>query len=319
MFQSAIEASQNAWFAYEPFTLLSFYKAFQRNFIKVYSPHEYLVESYRSTTKREVYPITEEYLDNNKIAEENIVLLKNAIELWRSASQTTDEIAPILFHYSWHCFNSFFAYTFFRWEPQHASSHGIEARSESMTDDIGKIALKFGKERKNRIEKGLFQRLVDTWTLLGGSPAFGEYLPIFQGGKIDFFPNEFFLLKESRCLKLSELLDFDTRECFKQYSKAFGKKLIHNSSFYNSTGMPTSILKGYLVLFVASSIARYRPILWDSILSGETQDKAEFALAYRDALLKFSQSGVNSMSFLHRFTNLIFNVMKGKFELTNLP
>lgn len=83
--------------------------------------------------------------------------------------------------------------------------------------------------------------------------------------------------------------------------------------------MPTSILKGYLVLFVASSIARYRPIIWDSILSGETQDKAEFALAYRDALLTFSQSGINSLSFLHRFSGLVFNVMKGKFELRGLP
>lgn len=224
MFQSAIEASQNSWFAYEPFTLLSIYKAFQRNFIKVYSPYEYLVESYRNTTKREVYPITEEYLDNNKIAEENIVLLKNAIELWRSASQTTDEIAPLLFHYSWHCFNSFFAYTFFRWEPQHASSHGIETRSESITDDIGKIILKFGKERRNRIEKGLFQRLIDTWTLLGGSPAFGEFLPMFQEEKISFFPNELCLLKESRCLELSKLLEFNPKECFSRYSKTFGKK-----------------------------------------------------------------------------------------------
>jgi hypothetical protein len=61
---------------------------------------------------------------------------------------------------------------------------------------------------------------------------------------------------------------------------------------------------------------RYRPILWDSILSGETHDEANFALAYRDALLKFSQSGINSMSFLHRFRNLVFNIMRGKFELS---
>jgi hypothetical protein len=319
LFQSAIEASQNSWFAYEPFTLLSIYKTLQRNFIKVYSPYEYLVKNYRNTTKRQVYPITEEYLNSNKIAEENIVLLKNAIELWRSASQTTDQIAPLLFHYSWHCFNSFFAYTFFRWEPQHASSHGIEIRSESITDEIGKIALRFGKERKSRIEKGLFQRLIDTWTLLGGSPAFGEYLPIFQEGKISYFPNEFYLLKESRCLELSKLLDINPNEYFGKYSKIFGKNLVHNNSFYNSTGMPTSILKSYLVLFVASSIARYRPILWDSILSGETQDKADFALVYRDALLKFSQFGINSLSFLYRFKDLVFDIMKGKFELKQLP
>jgi hypothetical protein len=179
--------------------------------------------------------------------------------------------------------------------------------------------LKFGIDRRNRIEKGLFQRLIDTWTLLGGSPAFGKFVPLLQEQKITFFPNELCLLKESRCLELSELLDFNPKKCFRQYSKTFGKKLIHNSSFYNSTGMPTSILKGYVVLFVASSIARYRPILWGSILSGETQDKANFALAYREALLTFAQSGINSLSFLNRFSTLVFNIANGKFELRGLP
>ena len=155
--------------------------------------------------------------------------------------------------------------------------------------------------------------------MLGGSPAYSEFLPVFQGEKINFLPNQFYLLRDSRCFKLSELLDFNPDRCFRQYSEVYGKKLIHNSSFYNSTSMPTSILRGYLILFVASSIARYCPILWDSVLSGETTDKAEFAIAYRNALLKFSQSGINSMSFLNRFSKLIFDVMQGKFELKGLP
>jgi hypothetical protein len=201
LFQSAIEASQNSWFACEPFTLISIYKAFQKKFIDVYSPYEYIVDSYRKVTKREIYPITEKYLADNKVAEENIVLLKNAIELWRNAAQTTDEIAPLLFHYSWHCFNSFFAYTFFRWEPQHGSSHGVEILSDSITDEIGRIMLRFGKDRNNRAERGMFQRLIDTWTLLGGSPAFGEFFPTFQEDKIGFLPNERYLLRQSRCLK----------------------------------------------------------------------------------------------------------------------
>jgi hypothetical protein len=40
-------------------------------------------------TTRAIHPISVEYLDKNpEVAEENVALLKNAIELWRSAAQT---------------------------------------------------------------------------------------------------------------------------------------------------------------------------------------------------------------------------------------
>ena len=320
MFQSAIEASQKSWFTYEPFTLLSIYKSFQRKFIEVYAPYQNVIERYRDVTKSEVYPITEEYLSDKKVAEENVVLLKNAIELWRSAAQTTDQIAPLLFHYSWHCFNSFFTYTFFRWEPQHANSHGIETPSDFITDDVKRIKLSFGKNKNNRIERGMFQRLIDTWILLGCEPAFGEFFPVFeQNNTIDFLPNEWWLLKDSKCLELSKLMDFDPHEFTRRYWQTFGRdKLIKNDSFSNSMGLPTNVLKDYLILFAASSIARYRPILWSSVLSGETSDKSEFALKYRNALLTFSQFGANSNRFLYQLGNFMFDVMKGKFEFKHL-
>jgi hypothetical protein len=313
LFHSVVKKDQESWFSYEPFILLSTYKVFQKRFIDAYSHYEYLVERYREVGKRAIHPISEEYLDKNpEVAEENVALLKNAIELWRSAAQTTDAIAPILFHYSWHCFNSFFVYTFFRWEPQHSQSHGI--RIFNLNDNVGEIKIQFLKD-------GLFQRLVDAWTCMGASLAFSAYLPIFEEGKVEFQSNQIYVLQESNCLNLAQLLNFDPVKDYENvFWNTFGReKLLQNPSFSNSMSVPTRILKNYLILFAASSIARYRPILWSSILSGETEDKTAFALAYRNALLMYAHFDINSLSFLHQFSLLINDLMNGKFELKKLP
>jgi hypothetical protein len=168
-----------------------------------------------------------------------------------------------------HCFNSFFAYTFFKWKPPHSLSHGICIAN--IGDDIGAIKITIMKN-------GMFQRLIDTWSCLGASVAFSEYFPIFEGKDIDFETNRL-PLQESKCFDLANLLAFDPYEYERKYWKEFGRaNLIHNSSLRNSMGTPSEIMKSYIILFAASSIARYRPILWSSILSGESEDKAVFAL-----------------------------------------
>lgn len=313
MFHSTAEASQKSWFAYEPFTLLSTYKSFQRNFINLYAPYEYLVKSYRTTTKNQVFPLTTDYLDANlEVSEENVSLLRNAIELWRNATHTTDAIAPILLHYSWHCFNSFFAYTFFRWERRHSKSHGIHV--SNLSNDVGKIMINISKK------DGIFQRVVDTWSCLGCSLALSEYLPMFGGDEIGFKTNQKPLFEEIKSLELSQLINFNPHEYEREYWKTFGRrKLVHNPSFSNSMGTPTKIMQSYLTLFVASSVARYRPVLWASILAGETEEKAHFALAYRNSLLMYAEFEINSNSFLHRFGGFINDLITGKFELKHLP
>jgi hypothetical protein len=309
---SVVEAAQKSWFSYEPFTLLSTYQTLQKKFINLYSPYENLVKRYRVKTNSQIYPITTEYLnDNPQVIQENVALLKNSMELWRNAAQTTDAVAPILFHYSWHCFNSFFVYTFFRWEPQHSQSHGVCI--SNMGEDVGKIKITLMKN-------GLFQRLLDAWSCLGVSLAFSEHLPAFNGDEIGFQSNQIPFPQQSRSLELANLLIFDAHEYERTYWKTFGReKLTQNHSLSNSMGTPSKIMRSYLILFAASSVARYRPVLWSSILSGETEDKSAFALAYRDALLTYSQFGINSISFLNEFSKLLYDLLKGEFEIKHLP
>ncbi len=312
MFHSVTEAAQKSWYSFEPFTLLSTYEMLQSKFIKLYSPYKSLLKNYRKATKIQIYPVSGNYLEKNpEVPEENVALLRNAIELWRNAAQTTEAIAPILFHYSWHCFNSFFAYTFFRWGQKHSQSHGVYV--SNMTDEIEKIKITVSKT------DGIFQRTVDTWSCLGGNLAFSSVLPALEGNGIVFRSNQMPFFQKSNCCELSQLLSFDPYDHERLYWKKFGREeRIMNPSFNYWMGTPTRIMQSYLILFVASSIARYRPILWASILSGKTQEKAAFALSYRDALLMYSQFGLNSTSFLHVFSELLNDIIQNKFELKQL-
>lgn len=323
MFRSAVEAAEKAWFFYEPFTLLYYYKEFQKKVIDVYSPYRYLVERYSKTVKRKVYPVTEEYLkENPEVADQNVALLKNAMELWRAASRTSDAVAPMLYHYSWHCFNSFFTYTFFRWEPQHASSHGIRIPSEALSENIEDIKIRFRKE-KEEMTRGLFQRLIDTWTLLGASLAFSPFLPVFEGNEIKFESNKLYLLSKPNYLSLKQLLTFDPVEDFeRKYWKVYGReKLLQNTSLSNSMNLPTNILKSYLIIFVASSLARYRPLLWTSVRVGENSDQTNFALYSRGALLDYALFNhlARNSSLLYQLSRLFGDIKKRKFELKKLP
>lgn len=304
MLRSSIEEASKAWFSFEPLTLLYPYKMLQKQVVQAYAPYMKIAERYSKTTKRAVRPVTGEYLkDHPEIAEENVALLKNAMELWRAATRTSDAVAPMLYHYSWHCFNSFFIYTFFRWEPQHAKSHGVRIVFGDNLEDI-KIQM---------LKAGLFQRLIDTWTLIGVSLAFSPYLPMYQGNKLNFVPNNRYLLNQSNELSLEGLLTFNFTDFEKALYSDRRKELLNCPFLINSIYLPNSTLKSYLVLFVASSLARYRPILWHSILTGETPQQSNLALHSARALLRYTVGDVATTGLLYQIARLFSDIRSGKF------
>jgi hypothetical protein len=65
--------------------------------------------------------------------------------------------------------------------------------------------------------------------------------------------------------------------------------------------------------------AKLCPVLWQSILAGETEEKALFALGYRNELLTYAEFGINSNSFLHRLSDFTNDLIRSEFELKHLP
>jgi len=318
MFRSTIEQSETAWFFYEPLTLIHSYKTLLRRIIDAYTPYRYVIERYSEKVNRTLYPVTEEYVkEKPKFAEQNVALLKNAMELWRTASQTSDAVAPMLYHYSWHCFNSFFVYTFFRWDPEHASSHGIQVPSKTLSEDIQTIEIQFRKE-KDQMTRGLFQRLVDTWTLLGTSSAFSFFIPIFESNELEFTQNTHYLLTSSNSLPIGKLLAFDPTDYERNLYTDFGKKLASCPFLINPTYAPIDTLKNYLITFASSTRARYRPTLWNSVLIGETAVQSDFALHFRNALMGYTLGKGAMTGLLLQISQLLRCIIRGTFELKKM-
>ena len=226
------------------------------------------------------------------------------MQLWRDASNTSEEIAPILHHYCFHCFTSFFIYTFFRWKQKHVKSHGVSIK---LNDYIPDIEIKFAKK------DGIFQRFLDTWALLGASLAFSPIIPIKDADEISFIKNDDYLLQNKDYITLNELLKFKPREFENKIIETFKDKWIKCQFI---TGSPiTQInnnLKNYLILFTASNIARYRPYMWDLILDGKNVEYNQFASAYITALYDLS---INNL--LRNVYDLFSSIENKYFSINN--
>lgn len=307
MWLSLPEDASKSWFSIEALNLLYPYITMQRQIVATFAPYTGIAKSYSEVTGRSVEPVTEKYLEERpEVSEQNVALLQNAIELWKTATKTSDAIAPILSHYSWHCFNSFFMYSFFKWEPQHSKSHGILVK---LDDELAKIEIKISKS-------GLFQRLVDTWTIIGASLAFSRFLPIVKNHTVEFIPNEGYLAGESDELSPEQLMRFKPVEYEKSLYATHRKDLLSCSSFMaNSVSLPNTYFRSYLLLFIASSIARYRPVLWKTILSGRGRLESHFALDSSRALLDYTLGHHRGLGLVDQVSRILRTIEQGQFIL----
>jgi len=307
MWLSLVEEANRSWFSIEPLTLIHPYMTIQKSVVSTLTPYSSIIKRYSEKTKRPVEPLTEEYLkENPDVAEENVALLKNSIELWRTATKISDSIAPILVHYSWHCFNSFFIYSLFRWNPTHSKSHGVRV---TLSDDIGKIKIQV-------LKHGLFKRLIDTWTLLGTSLAFSPELPVVVDGDMQFEPNARYILDSNNEISLNRLLEFAPSKFELELHSNEGWKKVGRCPFLaNSVQLPNQLLQSYLTLFVASSIARYRPILWHSILYGKTRQESDFALTSSTAALDYTVGEKRGLGLVSQVTRILKSIEEGHFFL----
>lgn len=306
MWLSLIEENNEAWFPLETLTLLYPYKSIQRKIVGALLPYSDVIRRYSESTKQEIKPLTNEQLDQQpEIAEQNVALLKNAIELWKTATRVSDAISPILLQYSWHCFNSFFVYSFLDWEPRHTKSHGIGIL---LSDELMDIRIQI-------FESGLFKRLVDTLTILGTSLCFSKVAPSFENGRVEFVANASYLPDSKNRIELRQLLEFDPVEYEKNVYATRANELLNVPFLANSIYLPNQLLQAYLILFVASSIARYRPVLWHSILVGEGENESNFALKSSQTTLDYTLGQHKDLGLVTQVTRILKGAEEGTLVL----
>jgi hypothetical protein len=133
--------------------------------------------------------------------------------------------------------------------------------------------------------------------------------------EIVFVPSKNYLPDVSSQLSVPQLFAFDPDE----FENALYLQDTKRELLYRSSGisLPNMVLKDYLVFFVASTLARYRPVQWHSILAGETLEGSEFALRSNEALRYYtieSMGAVPKPGFLFQVHGIFNDIKERRFK-----
>ena len=197
---------------------------------------------------------------------ENVTYLKNAKVFHELGSNVSVDIKPILLYYSSTYLYSFFINSLIFYENKR-DHHGIKISVEEK--DINRIRIRL-------LEDGFFPRLVKTLSFLHYSSIFSDFIIDFEkkGSEIEkpvFYQNRNeFIIGNGDGFLLQQLLDADSAVCQYELNKF---RLKHSVLDMQSKFINTSeLLKNYILLFVACSLARYNPLVWRKIYEGEKTD-----------------------------------------------
>lgn len=259
------ENRADIWPKFEKYTAYSYFELLKKihhqnafsERIRLYN------EKKRSDQSR---PLSQGYIEENKewLPVQNVRFMEDAKETYEAAMRASPHVKPILYHYSWHSFFAFLMYTFARYD-SHAGGHGISV--DIMSSE--QVILEFHPFKK----RGYFQRILDTLTILGYPLAFARWIPIEgEGQGVVFEENKASSIADRKEIDLIEIATFDAigymdrlwekHECFQELGTPTGR--YHGTRFH----WVNQWIIDFIMLFTASSIARYKPYVWHEILQG---------------------------------------------------
>jgi hypothetical protein len=193
----------------------------------------------------------------------------------------------------------------FTWNSS-ARGHGISAR---ISDSLSEIEVGFSHK-----STGSFQRLIDCYSVLGIPTIFSQWLPFPKNQPPEYQKNDLQHALSSECkYRLTDLLTFRVTDFENEIGQKYGK--LQYKSFNDHLRSINEELLGYVIVFVASNIARYRPAMWRKVI--DAQDDLSF---------RMHESTINSYSLYVRGAPVgqaglcnssenFLNDVKGIFEL----
>jgi len=209
-------------------------------------------QSYPSISASNVEPVLESDLSDpafvTELAEKLSFDISRFIDFIEGYAGVAEDIKPVMLHYAMIYLLDFFSRTWLKYGQN--MSHGIQMMPQGGRQSILNIKVKI-------LENGIFPRVVDAFYLMYQPSLFsndddqgiGYLVNIESGGTT---PPE--LKKLPYCnkpqIRLSELLDL--------YGKLTSFEHIHITA-------ANKILTGYLILFLMSSISRYKAKEWFAI------------------------------------------------------
>lgn len=219
------------------------------------------------------------------VAEDSALRLKAAADFMQMAAEATAETSPILLHYGAAHATGVYSRAFFSW--QHDSrTHGLAVTHRP--GDLGKTEVRFETT-------GHFQRLAGASFLLTGSPTpYGELYTYAGAAAADTSPGAPFerFAQTSTGLRptsttLDDLLTMDLAAAVERVRSHCG--------LHKWRGLPTTLfLYDFLLIFLASSVARYDVRGWQSVLEGR---RNEYRLRFDAAAERFLAFGLHYVAY----------------------
>ena len=240
-------------------------------------------------------PLIQCFVEKRKkiLTSNNTALLRNASSFYEIAIKSNLETQPIYYYYSFLYFSSFISNTFLRFSSK-SPSHGLKTIFSDSSNNLYDRNLTKVKI-KNIIEEdiyvifhkfGSFQRFVDTLSLIGYQSIFSMFY--IQSHELNSQNLHYLIFnKEQRQFKFQNDNHFKIHEnkSNTNYSKTISKyslrvlcnydldKSINEATKYHGHDVSlydvSLYLLSFLIIFVASNIARYKPYLWNIITRGE--------------------------------------------------
>jgi hypothetical protein len=215
---------------------------------------------------------------NAERAEDIAVRIKVAVQYLNLAEQADELVRPVLLYYSLANVSGALCSAFFTWK-QYRETHGLSCGGGNVVWTTT-VTIR---------DNGAFPRLVTTLFLLTGMPtSFNKLVayskpPTAHTGSGEVL-EKFGSTETSTSLHqltLRDLAEFDVLAQNEAVKKTFG---LHKGSGVSET----AFLIDAMLVFVGSSLARYKPKQWRGILDGKENDAR---LVFDDAFERFSKFG----------------------------
>jgi len=183
--------------------------------------------------------ISDDRLQSDKFLITQTMMYSQSQYFGETAKMAPIDIKPLLYHYAENSLFGFFVYSLNSYPNPNASGHGLNIKWDA---DIGKIKVQI----KN---SGFFQRIIDCYSICKSKTQFAalEYDSTTNDFKETNLKHSF---KNEPILTLDEIISL--RENLGDQQDGYLYDLID-----------------FVLLFLASSLSRYRPYLWNEISRGE--------------------------------------------------
>ncbi len=182
----------------------------------------------------------------SRIADNMSFDISRFIDFIEGYAKVADDVKPVMLHYSTMYLLDFFSRTWLKCEP--SAGHGLKMIDNGPRTNPEQIKIQI-------LKKGFFSRVVDSFYIMGQSSLFSN--------DTEMGTQKYFMITEEKWFP-----EFEKKGYLSEPKVSLGELLSIYTTLKTDRvriAMVNKILTGYLILFLISSISRYKARSWFDI------------------------------------------------------